>query len=371
MDNILLDSPKLIKNALELILKMYNPLDGTFSYSSRLLKNKLINDYNNKLRIRYTINSFLGLSKAKEYYDIDFSVKDELDKFISKNFENINNYGDKGLLLYLCSRENNQFQEEILAKLFFLIDKKIELYKLNLQEISWVSLGLIKAYEISKDILIKKRCERLQKIIMTNYWDKNSLFPKHSNNIFRRNFVSFGGITYFLKSLYEYSQVFNDNYFKIIFLELTDRIICLQGKRGEWGWFYNVKKGKVLDWYQIYSVHQHSMSMLFLFPASKLGLTSSKMAIELSYTWLFGKNELGQKMLVSNPFFIYRSIRKEQKHEREWRYLSSLMRNVFPNNPTFKKNVAINKECRSYELGWLLYIWSGVKDYQTFLNLKL
>lgn len=57
--------------------------------------------------------------------------------------------------------------------------------------------------------------------------------------------------------------------------------------------------------------------MLFLFPALNLGIIEAKRAIMKSYQWLFGTNEVGEKMIVDKPFFIYRSIRKKGKYERE------------------------------------------------------
>jgi len=61
----------------------------------------------------------------------------------------------------------------------------------------------------------------------------------------------------------------------------------LHGKEGEWPWFINAKKFQVIDWYQVYSVHQDPMVVLFLLAAWQKGLNEADHAIRISVNWLF------------------------------------------------------------------------------------
>jgi hypothetical protein len=81
-------------------------------------------------------------------------------------------------------------------------------------------------------------------------------------------------------------------------------------------------------------------------------------AIERSVRWNLGANELGARMVLTEPYpWIYRSIERVERAPRIRRYL----RGVGPpptSPPPPSQRLRINRECRSYHLGWVLYAWS-------------
>ncbi len=366
INNLFLDKCK------SLLENMYNENNYLFSFSTKLNKGNYINDFNNELVYRYSINVFLGINKYNNIFNCKF-FETEFDKFLSLHINKIQNIGDKGLLLYALTLAKHEYSEKILQCLIKL-DKK-ELISCNLQEICWLIIGLTKYFEYSKNEELLKILMKYFSILNNYFLDKDSLLPHHWSKFkLRYNFVSFGGIVYFLKALYEYSTVLDDNYSKVIFKELVKKIIDLQAEDGSWGWFYSISNIKVVDFFQIYSVHQDSMALLFSVPAERLKIESSTNAIKKSVDWLFGKNILKQKMVKTDPFFIYRSIRRKnvlsEKFERGIRSLKNSILNL--NDNLYKaKRLEINKECRSYHIGWILYVWSDFNDLNEFINLKL
>ncbi len=103
------------------------------------------------------------------------------------------------------------------------------------------------------------------------------------------------------------------------------------------------------------------------------GISEARTAIENSYRWLFGKNELHELMIHNSPFFVYRSIRRKTRLERATRYVralacSALSVEAGTVSPT---HLEINKECRSYHIGWLLFAWAGRKGFEEFSELQL
>ena len=363
----------LTNKALSLLQGMFNEEKAIFSFSSRLIDGQIINEYSKEGYIRYTINSFLGLVKADQIYDIDWQLKQKINRFLQLNKDKILNYGDKGLLLYLLSAIEHRSASSLLEELENFSNDEDQLLRLNLQEISWLLLGFVKSYEFLKEKNSSKHCHKLVKLILKYYWNCDSLFPYYSLDKWRKPYNSFGGIVYFLKSLYEYSNTFDDNYTRTIFIELSKRIISLQGYNGEWAWYYNVNKAKILDWYQIYSVHQDSMAILFLLPLLSLGVEEAEQASRKSYRWLFGNNELQMNLVSNNPFWIPRSIKKKGRFEREKRFVKSIMTSYLPykTKQTNSSLLQVNTECRSYHIGWILYIWSGVKGFEEFTELQL
>ena len=48
------------------------------------------------------------------------------------------------------------------------------------------------------------------------------------------------------------------------------KLIALQGPQGEWPWFYAAGQGTVVDFYEVYSVHQHGMAPAILHHAIRI-----------------------------------------------------------------------------------------------------
>jgi hypothetical protein len=121
----------------------------------------------------------------------------------------------------------------------------------------------------------------------------------------------------------------------------------------------DVRTGLPFDVYPIFSVHQDSMAMLFLFPAKLYGVAGVDEAIDRSFRWNFGHNELDACLVRSEPCaWFYRSIERDERWPRARRYLRALGPPA-RTYPARSRNVRLNRECRSYHLGWVLYAWSG------------
>ncbi len=101
--------------------------------------------------------------------------------------------------------------------------------------------------------------------------------------------------------------------------------------------------------------------MLFLLPSSDAGNEFAADAVQRSIAWCFGQNELAASFYRSDPFFFaYRSIERVERLPRARRYLRGVInRPDAPAAPFASASVRINRECRSYHLGWILYVWAS------------
>jgi hypothetical protein len=138
-------------------------------------------------------------------------------------------------------------------------------------------------------------------------------------------------------------------------------VVSSQGPNGEWPWMLATRDGRPLDIYPVFTVHQHSMSMLFLLPALDEGIPEIQGAIDKSIAWITGANQLGLSMIQWKPFLIYRSLERRATAPRAVRYLRSWRTSVGgpPAGLVENDRLFVNTESRSYELGWLLYAMSG------------
>ena len=129
--------------------------------------------------------------------------------------------------------------------------------------------------------------------------------------------------------------------------------------------------------------------MLFLFPALSFGIEGVEEAIRASYRWILGNNELGVPMWQNDPFLVYRSIRRRLpilnravrarggKFERLLDRGSTFVRASTRSpagagpDPTQPRLLEINRECRSYEIGWTVFAWAGVTGFEEFTEAKM
>ncbi len=332
---------------------------GLFSYSTRILDGRYHNNFEHPLRIRYTINTYAGLLQARSLLQKPWAIEQLFEKFLSSF--SITNPGDQGLLLLVLSLYDVDRALDWFHQLQATVDNSILLAQRPVQELCWLLWGVTAFAERSGNTRAAEQAQRLWKLIHKDFFHRDSLFPFHQHQWYRRRFVSFGAITYFLRAAFTYAHTFGDRYVQTIAIELTRRIIAQQGPYGEWGWFYDVYRGELVEWYPVFSVHQDAMAMLFLFPALAAGVTEAEQAIHRSFQWLLGNNELQTPMLQRTPPLIYRSIYRKEPMEAGIRLVRAWWNTLWRRAPKLgnPSSVKINPECRSYHIGWILYVWSN------------
>jgi hypothetical protein len=75
-------------------------------------------------------------------------------------------------------------------------------------------------------------------------------------------------------------------------LRCVDALASLQGLRGEWPWFYLAPSGKVMENYQVYSVHQDGMASAHIHHAIKHGHATVCKQLERGFHWILENNEM-------------------------------------------------------------------------------
>jgi hypothetical protein len=355
--------PEIMQHSLALLRAMYDEQKAIFSFSTSIENCAYSNDFEYHLHMRYTVNTLLGLQKLSEHHVIDWDVRGSVNAFLDRQLENVTNLGDQGLLLYLLARMGHSKLPELYAR--FIGDKK---WRYNaaepVQNLCWRLIGLSECARAGVDGAAGQ-AEAHFKLLHSKYFCRDSLFVKHNQQFLRGDFVSFGALVYWLKSLWHYSDATGDDYAQIIFKEGVEHLLSKQLPDGGWPWYYHAQSGRVMDAYEIYSVHQDAMAHLFLMPAEALGVAAcATEAIKQSTLWLHGQNDLGEPSIVHEPFLIYRSIRRAEDKARAKRFA----RAVF-NRFTFREECNIapsklewNPECRSYHIGWMIYAWADRDD---------
>jgi hypothetical protein len=337
-----------------------------FSYASRLdERGRLVNDFRRPDSYRYTINTYLGLAEAQRHgRRIDWlrSVEDGVHEFLALHENELQSWADRGLLLVLlaATARSHPAGERSLERIERALSNGKILRQLNMQDLAWLLWGASHWVDDGRTRVV---ADRLFEIIRSSYVHPRSGLPRHSVARYRDHIVSFGSVVYFLRALHEYAEACDSDEARRAFGVALRRVLAIQGRDGAWPWMIDVRSGSPFDLYPIFTVHQDSMAMLFLFVAESCGIPGATEAIERSLRWNFGSNELGIRMVTTEPYpWIYRSIERDERWPRARRYLRGL--GSPPSAPpTRRPRLRINRECRSYHLGWVLYNWSSPVRY--------
>jgi hypothetical protein len=352
----------LLTGSVENLLATWSDTRALFPYSSRLHDSTIINEYQQPLAVRYTINSLLGLVEAAKAGTVDVSephVSALAAAFLARTDEREALPADRGLATVLrCAigAEPTTLRAQVRGLAEVLADG--DATTLNMQDVAWILWGAAAARHagIAQGADVARAAYHL---ITRNLVDPGTGLPRHSARRYRRDVVSFGAFTYFLRAMHEAAAALGDERANRLFDAGVARAIAMQGPHGEWPWMIDARSGAPFDFYPVFTVHQDSMAMLF-HPALARELAGASDAIRRSLAWVFGDNEFGQPMFVERPFFAYRSIERGGRAPRIRRYARSLRHRIAPSPATTgARRTRLNDECRSYHLGWVLFVWSN------------
>lgn len=204
----------------------------------------------------------------------------------------------------------------------------------------------------------------LANFLSESYATETGLFCDTSTG-YRRRFASFATQTYLAIACYSYGEFAGDLEAIHLANACVRRLIELQGPQGEWPWFFDAERGEVVDFYEVYSVHQYGMAPALLEFAERHNVEGASEALIKGFNWVFGDNQLHRSMLVPSLQMSYRSqIRKSEMHSKSRRIIRSLA-NAYLGRKTqlvAPDKLALRMECRSYELGWILWSFGERSD---------
>jgi hypothetical protein len=141
----------------------------------------------------------------------------------------------------------------------------------------------------------------------------------------------------------------------------AERICALQGKGGQWWWHYDVRHGTVAEGYPVYSVHQHAMAPMALLELREAGGRDFSSCIIEGLRWLDGHPEVPDALIVPDKGVVWRKVarREPNKFVRKAAAVGTALWSGFrmPAVDILFPPHRIDRECRPYEFGLMLYAW--------------
>lgn len=138
--------------------------------------------------------------------------------------------------------------------------------------------------------------------------------------------------------------------------------ICrAQGAGGQWWWHYDARTGGVVEGYPVYSVHQHAMAPMALLDLADAGGRQHLDALCRGLRWLARPPEVAESLILEEPPVTWRKVARGDRGKavRALRAASTRLQprlRLAALDRVFRPGV-IDRECRPYELGWLLAAW--------------
>ena len=138
-------------------------------------------------------------------------------------------------------------------------------------------------------------------------------------------------------------------------------IVALQGPAGQWWWHYDVRDGSVVEGYPVYSVHQHAMAPMALLDLQEAGGTDHRAAVVKGLAWIDQRPETGEPMVSEADGVIWRKVGRSEppKLARTLAAATTAIRAGWhlPGLDAAMPPGKVDRECRPYEFGWMLYAW--------------
>lgn len=350
----------LVGGSLEFLEAVYSEDRALFPFTTRLRGGSYDNEYGPQRAMRCTVNCLLGLTEiARRHPEHPFASKVDVmvERFLDRH--TVDDPGDLGLLTVTLSDERYPMTrlENAMGSVRALVADSSRLHALDVQDVCWLLWGAIAA-EARGAAGAEAAARLLFALVRDHYVTEGAVLPHHHLGRGRRSFVSFGASVYYAHVAHLYGTRFADAAAVELFARAANALMRAQGPNGEWPWMLRRVDAMPLDVYPVFSVHQTSMSMLVLHPARREGLTGTEDAIAKSVGWVAGNNQLNRPMGQRQPFFIFRSLERADRFPRAERYVRAIVQSLRnkPGALAEASSLRINREWRSYEPGWVLYI---------------
>lgn len=360
-----------VKLSLEGLRNLYDQEQGLFAFyikGGRKFSTPL------SWSICYTAIALLGLQKARlstwrEVIAIDLERTLEA---LNASWENAGRLGHLGLIQWANAECGGRYIKKLVDKIASESSRD-NLLKVPTTELAWLLTGICAAYRnLQTDDLLKDLALHYFMVLTDSFNPRTGLFrhtPRRAGRLDLRSHIgNFADQIYAVFALSLFYEVFKDERALRQAVQCADRLCSLQGEYGQWWWHYHSERGTVSSPYPVFSVHQDGMAPMSL---QKLSAVSGKdygASIEKGLKWLFGYNELGFEMVDWGRNLIWRDVEPFSFLTPLGRYVSILMMETglasSMAQARFMSALGVNREMRSYELGWLLYAYAGTPESQ-------
>jgi hypothetical protein len=312
--------------------------------------------------LRYTLMVLLGVHRARaEGYDVPLDVERIEAALMAELGSPELAPGDFGLHLWLDERAAHGQGEELVDGLERSLDVSGGLSARVGMELGWIVSGLARHVAAGGEDARPLLQAALDQLLGSNR-APSGLF-RHGGEGRRRRFPNFATQIYSVLALAQVGAAGLDERALPAARAAADKLLELQLPDGGWPWVFDAETGRVVERYEVYSVHQDAMAPMGMFALTEAtGEPRYAAAALAGLNWIFGANELGVNMIELGEHIVDRSIRRRRPWSKARLYgntAAALVTGRAPSGPAARFMLERNRTDRPYHFGWVLEAWCG------------
>lgn len=352
----------LVRYALRGLERCWLPEHGCWSHIYHLDGRASPNESLRRSDVFYTLNVLLGMSRIR---DVPGGIN--LSETFHRNAVELTALSVPkyalGMALWASAELGFELPEQVRREVKGLLSDQSGWESFRAQDLGMLLTGVV-ARARAGDKEWVRFAAPLYRFLEERFHSGSGLFFDAASG-FRRRFASFATQIYLSIACYHYGEFAGEASALANADACVRKLIALQGPDGEWPWFFDAAAGRVLDFYEVYSVHQYGMAPALLEWAERYRVPGARSALIKGFNWVLGKNQLRRSMLVPDLGLSIRSqIRKQELTTRVPRMLRAI-KNAYSGRDAVlieSSGVGLRLECRSYELGWILWSFGQRAD---------
>jgi hypothetical protein len=212
--------------------------------------------------------------------------------------------------------------------------------------------------------------KRIADILIGSFRQESGLFlhtpARKGLSALRAHVSCFADFIYPIQALSYYYLATRNTRAAEVATRCAERMCELQGPEGQWWWHFDVRTGRVVESYPVYSVHQDSMAPMALLTLAKSCGGDYSASIEKGLHWLAHPAEKTGSLVEEERNVIWRKLarREPRRLVRGLQTAASCLhfRCRVPAVDILFPPVAVDYESRPYHMGWILHAWPTSRE---------
>ncbi len=361
---------KLRSIAVHSLARMYRPEERLFAF--RLRRNGQ-DEVPEGVSRRYTATALIGLASEDQHIAAEVlgnhSRQDVCGRLIA-NFGESQELGEVALTTW-AARMLQHPRAHKAVEMLRRMDPARGTYPTV--ELSWALTALVIGGSEATDMAL---AERIADVLIGSFRKKSGLFPhapaKKGLSALRAHVSCFADFVYPIQALSHYHQATGDAQAAEIACRCAARMCQMQGPEGQWWWHFDIRTGRVVEGYPVYSVHQDSMAPMALFALAKACSQDYSESIEKGLRWLTDPPEIPGALIDIERDVIWRKVARHEPR-RLVRGLQATASRLHPAirvpavDVAFPPN-AVDYESRPYHMGWILHAWPSNREKKSVMQ---
>lgn len=350
---------KLVDTARKGIKLYFNDDTGLFDY---LLTDKSVEKEKKSLLYTHSLISLLGISYHKDKCGINHKKAVEtIYQIFNASPQSIR---DHSLLLWLLAKDFDDRAVRAYESLIKLPEQ--EIVKAETMELAWMLTALVFEYNRINDSSIKLKLSDIAGLLKKRFIEKSSLFlhrDRHYSKLdLRYNIGNFADQIYSIYAFSMMTKLTDEKQHLKTAEACADKLVSLQGEKGQWWWHYNASDGSVIQKFPVFSVHQDSMTPFSFMALNEVSENDYNPYISIGLRWLISENELNANMINEHRNYVRRGIQRKSplSEIQKFTTVASKLSDIFslPEKFDQPRYLQIMNWEHSYHLGWILYAYT-------------